>query len=190
MTAITCARCKEEKPADADHFRPRPETARGWKSWCLACERAYNAERKQAWRTNPTPSVDRQLPEHQVWVDDGCSVSPSCLNCPLPRCRYEETPEERQTELERKQNEVRQLRTAGVPREEVCRRFGISVRTYLRWVSGMPRAEPRPRVPEDDPRKAEAVRLRREGMAIFRIKRQLHISRPLLLRWFAEGDGA
>lgn len=30
------------------------------------------------------------LPEHTDYVDRGCDLFPSCLNCPLPRCRYEE----------------------------------------------------------------------------------------------------
>lgn len=29
------------------------------------------------------------LPEHVAYRDDGCSVSPSCLHCPLPVCRYD-----------------------------------------------------------------------------------------------------
>jgi hypothetical protein len=29
------------------------------------------------------------LPEHLEYRDTGCSVSSSCLGCPLPRCRYD-----------------------------------------------------------------------------------------------------
>ena len=29
------------------------------------------------------------LPEHASYVDDGCKVSPTCLACPLPICKYD-----------------------------------------------------------------------------------------------------
>jgi hypothetical protein len=30
------------------------------------------------------------LPEHTDFNDSGCELYPSCLRCPLPKCRYEE----------------------------------------------------------------------------------------------------
>ncbi len=30
------------------------------------------------------------LPENTDYADAGCDLYPSCLRCPLPRCRYEE----------------------------------------------------------------------------------------------------
>lgn len=30
------------------------------------------------------------LPEHTDYRDTGCEVSPSCLSCPLPKCRYDD----------------------------------------------------------------------------------------------------
>lgn len=30
------------------------------------------------------------LPENTDYSDSGCDLYPSCLRCPLPRCRYEE----------------------------------------------------------------------------------------------------
>ena len=30
------------------------------------------------------------LPEHTNFMDAGCDLYPSCLRCPLPKCRYEE----------------------------------------------------------------------------------------------------
>jgi len=30
------------------------------------------------------------LPENTDYQDNGCDLYPSCLACPLPRCRYEE----------------------------------------------------------------------------------------------------
>ena len=30
------------------------------------------------------------LPERYPYRDEGCEVSPSCLKCPLPQCKYDE----------------------------------------------------------------------------------------------------
>ena len=34
------------------------------------------------------------LPEYAAYQDTGCELAPSCLNCPLARCKYDE-PEEK-----------------------------------------------------------------------------------------------
>lgn len=39
---------------------------------------------------NGTPDLrDDALPEGITYRDEGCTVAPRCLDCPLPRCRYE-----------------------------------------------------------------------------------------------------
>lgn len=35
------------------------------------------------------PRVDA-LPEYTNYNDTGCDLYPSCLSCPLPRCRYDD----------------------------------------------------------------------------------------------------
>jgi hypothetical protein len=35
-------------------------------------------------------SVKGTFPTHSHYVDDGCEVSPSCLSCPLPLCKYDD----------------------------------------------------------------------------------------------------
>ncbi len=30
------------------------------------------------------------LPEHTDYADSGCKLYPSCLQCPLPQCRFDE----------------------------------------------------------------------------------------------------
>ena len=35
----------------------------------------------------------------EVFRDKGCEVSPSCLSCPLPRCQFEVSAEEREALL-------------------------------------------------------------------------------------------
>ena len=36
------------------------------------------------------PARADALPEYTAYADTGCDLYPSCLHCPLPRCRYEE----------------------------------------------------------------------------------------------------
>lgn len=38
----------------------------------------------------PIPARADALPEYTDYADTGCDLYPSCLHCPLPRCRYEE----------------------------------------------------------------------------------------------------
>ena len=42
----------------------------------------------------PTALLSKTLvdtvPELYHYEDTGCEVSPSCLNCPLPRCKYDD----------------------------------------------------------------------------------------------------
>jgi hypothetical protein len=45
------------------------------------------------WQPRPLPRRRTRhdaLPEHVDYRDTGCDLYPSCLHCPLPRCRYEE----------------------------------------------------------------------------------------------------
>jgi hypothetical protein len=42
-------------------------------------------------RTQPLALVRRDtLPEHADYRDTGCEASPSCLGCPLERCKFDE----------------------------------------------------------------------------------------------------
>ena len=84
------------------------------------------------------------LPEYTRYRDDGCDVSESCFNCPLPRCRYEEPGGLRALLNESRDREILQLRLKGMPVEELADRFGISRRTIFR-VIGTTRVPARPR---------------------------------------------
>jgi len=82
-----------------------------------------------------TPLVD-QVPELYPYRDDGCELSPSCLNCPLPRCKYDD-PGWLQRERRRKRDhavlEARRRRDLTVP--QLAERFGVSERTVFRILS-------------------------------------------------------
>lgn len=72
------------------------------------------------------------LPEYTHYRDDGCEVNPSCLTCPLPRCRYEEPGGLRGLLNGYRDRQIVEMRMSGTPVEELAERFGVSRRTVFR----------------------------------------------------------
>ena len=73
------------------------------------------------------------LPENATYRDDGCDVSPSCLNCPLPICKYDDPDYLRRTARSARDRailDVRRREALTVPVLAV--RFGVSIRTVHR----------------------------------------------------------
>ncbi len=73
------------------------------------------------------------LPEYTDYADTGCDLYPSCLNCPLPRCRYEEAggaPAILRTG--RDATILRLSREDGVGVDRLAEMFGLSRRTIFR----------------------------------------------------------
>jgi hypothetical protein len=75
------------------------------------------------------------LPERLSYNDDGCEVSPRCLECPLPQCKYDD-PGWYQEELRRKRDDgVLEAYWRGLNAGEVAEQFGVSARTVHRILS-------------------------------------------------------
>jgi hypothetical protein len=73
------------------------------------------------------------LPEHLEYRDDGCDIFASCLNCPLPRCRYDVPGGARAMINLVRDAEIRRMRYEGdLEVEEIARRFRVSRRTVFR----------------------------------------------------------
>ena len=72
------------------------------------------------------------LPEFTRYRDNGCDVHPSCLSCPLPRCRYEEPGGLRALLNKTRDEQIANQRASGVPVAELATRFGVSRRTVFR----------------------------------------------------------
>ncbi len=72
------------------------------------------------------------LPEFTRYRDNGCDVHPSCLTCPLPRCRYEEPGGLRALLNKTRDAQIVNQRASGVPVAELATRFGVSRRTVFR----------------------------------------------------------
>jgi hypothetical protein len=81
------------------------------------------------------------LPEHTEYRDTGCDVSPSCLRCPLARCKYDEPPLSAQRlSAAQRDREIVLLRTKyGAPIELLASTYGVTPRTVFRALSGAKR---------------------------------------------------
>ena len=73
------------------------------------------------------------VPENFPYRDDGCSVSPSCLRCPLPQCKYDDpTWFQREKRKERDGDVLATMRRNHLSVPQVATRFEISQRTVFR----------------------------------------------------------
>lgn len=73
------------------------------------------------------------LPEQTRYRDEGCELAPSCLNCPLPLCRYDLPGGLRRHRLRNRDEEIIRLRRSSrLTIEEIAHRFGLSRRSVFR----------------------------------------------------------
>jgi Homeodomain-like domain-containing protein len=81
----------------------------------------------------PLPTRIDALPEHTDYADTGCDLYPSCLRCPLPRCRYED-PGGAAAMLRngRDASIVRLAEERGMSVDRLAEMFGLSRRTIFR----------------------------------------------------------
>lgn len=76
------------------------------------------------------------LPEYTEYADTGCDLYPSCLSCPLPRCRYEDPGGA--AAMLRPVRDASILRLAeqdGLSVDRLAEMFGLSRRTVFRVLS-------------------------------------------------------
>lgn len=74
-------------------------------------------------------------PEYQEYRDEGCDLFPSCLRCPLPRCRYDDQAEGRRPARVLRDREImRQRALTGKSVAELAEAFGVSKRTVQRII--------------------------------------------------------
>ena len=82
---------------------------------------------------SPTASflVD-SVPEFCHYEDTGCEVSASCLDCPLPQCKYDD-PEwfQRQRRMARDLTVWSTMQSEDLTVEEAAARFSVTVRTVF-----------------------------------------------------------
>jgi hypothetical protein len=74
------------------------------------------------------------LPENTRYKDDGCDASLTCLECPLPLCKYDDPGWLQRENRRTRDDEIFHLRSQQVAVTEISKRFGISTRTVHRIV--------------------------------------------------------
>jgi DNA-binding CsgD family transcriptional regulator len=75
------------------------------------------------------------LPDETHYRDTGCDLSPSCLQCPLPRC-VEDQPRGRQRHKMRAKGHIAStLAAQGLSQQEIARRLNVSARTIRRYIN-------------------------------------------------------
>ena len=74
------------------------------------------------------------LPEHETYRDEGCGNGCArSLDCPFPRCRFDDPVLWQRLERQRRDREVLAARSKlGLSAEDLARRFAISKRTVHR----------------------------------------------------------
>src|SRR3989442_8996007 len=97
----------------------------------------HRDEEEEARAKPPLELVRRDtLPEHTNYRDLGCEVSPSCLLCPLERCKYDvPLVSERQTTMHARDQELVRRRRRGAAIDSLAVRYRLSRRTIFRILS-------------------------------------------------------
>ena len=79
--------------------------------------------------------VADRLPDYSDYRDQGCDLSPYCLKCPLPRCRYDAGVQgSRSARMLRNKEILRQRTSAGKNVAELAAEFDLSKRTIQRII--------------------------------------------------------
>ncbi|MCS7294819.1 MAG: helix-turn-helix domain-containing protein [Chloroflexota bacterium] len=89
----------------------------------------------------PRPKRIDALPEYTEYRDTGCDLYPSCLHCPLPRCRYDD-PGGAPAMLRVGRNAaIVSGYRKGRSVDQLARMFGVSRRTIFRVLRAARQAE-------------------------------------------------
>ncbi len=84
------------------------------------------------WPITSSPVLDA-VPEFYHYEDTGCEVSTSCLNCPLPQCKYDDPAWfQRNRRLARDFKIWSAMQQDDLTVEEAAERFSVTVRTIFR----------------------------------------------------------
>jgi len=82
--------------------------------------------------TETQESIDT-VPEFCHYEDTGCEVSTACLDCPLPRCKFDDPAwYQRNRRLARDFRVMYTIQQESLSMEEAAERFSVTVRTIFR----------------------------------------------------------
>lgn len=74
----------------------------------------------------------RGLPEYMTYEDTGCELSPTCIECPLAVCKYDDPEWGKHHDLSQRDNEIVSQRERGVKVDRIAASVGVSSRTVYR----------------------------------------------------------
>ena len=98
-----------------------------------ACHSENKTEKRRN-RADAEPIADR-LPNYSDYCDEGCDLFPSCLECPLARCRYDEQAGERRAATRLRDKELLRQRSLACKNvAELAKSFAVSKRTVQRII--------------------------------------------------------
>ena len=91
------------------------------------------ASRPELVASQGEPEMTQDVSEFYHYEDTGCEVSDSCLDCPLPQCRYDDPAwYQRNRRLARDFRVVYAMQRESLTIHETAERFGITPRTVFR----------------------------------------------------------
>lgn len=74
--------------------------------------------------------------DHDTYPDVGCEVSPTCLSCGLPRCKYDDPAWYKRAKQQARFAKIAEWRKRGLSVQELAHSFGVSKRTVNRALTG------------------------------------------------------
>jgi hypothetical protein len=89
----------------------------------------------QRTRRTKVDMIEDLLPEHVQYRDLGCDVSPTCLHCPLPVCRYEVRGGLAAIQRHPRDKALIARRREGASTERLCQEFRLSRRSVFRIIA-------------------------------------------------------
>jgi len=72
--------------------------------------------------------------DYKSYPDRGCEYAPSCLNCPFPKCKFEEPWGIIKAKRRTRNEEIRQRFKEGQSISDLVKAFGVSQRIVQRAV--------------------------------------------------------
>ena len=79
-------------------------------------------------------SSERGLPETTNYIDTGCELAPSCLECPLALCKYDDPHTRVRSNKVMRNTEILRLYRSGVKISNIAAQVNISERTVYRVI--------------------------------------------------------
>ena len=91
------------------------------------------ASRTESVASNRGSEPQEDASEFYHYADSGCEASDSCLDCPLPRCRYDDPLwYQRNRRLARDLRIIHTMQRESLTVKEAAARFSVTPRTLLR----------------------------------------------------------